>query len=150
MKIDIEEKPISMKAAYGILLVFLILGVSLVIVPVNFFTEMFNEIKTQSEDVYLYKGAYYLLGGGLVLILMVVGFAYPKIISKPMTSNMEKAFIIAFVGSFILIFLLPNLIHYIVDDYLQDKKYFICESKSKQWLHNKTIVYTKKMPCSEK
>ena len=150
MTINTEEKPISMTSAYAILLVFLLLGIVFVIVPINFFIDMLGEINAQAQFVYFYKGAYYLFGGGLVLLLIVLGLAIPKIVNKSMSPGFGKIYITAFIGSFVLVFILPNIIYYIVDDYLLENKYLVCEEKSTQWLHNKTIVYSTKSPCVDK
>ncbi len=141
------EQPVSMGKAYAIAISFFLLGILMMILTVAELSEMVGEILNEARLVTLNIGMYYLFGGGLFFVVMVIGLVYPKLFKKQLPRGVEKLLIFLFLSGIVLMFALPHVVHAYVDGYLQNNHYVICEAKSTQWLHVRTIVYTKALPC---
>ena len=147
MKIVLEEKPISIGTAYGILFVFFVMGVVSVFVPIDFFIEMFKQISTNQDQITLDKGVYYLFGGGAFFILMVFGLFITRVFKA--SENFEKFIVTLMIINIFLIFVLPQIVHFSVSTYLEGQGYQICREKSWRWLNVVKIVYVKELPCDK-
>ena len=94
-----------------------------------------------TADITVNKGAFYCLGGaflGGILLYFGVNKLRGKKVSKAQNTWASRAFFVA-LG---LTILLPQLIHYPTASYLQAQGYSECELQSRQWLHDKVMVYT--------
>jgi hypothetical protein len=105
----------------------------------------------QSEVVVFDKGSFYMLGVGIgmsVLAFTAVQEGWVgKVLSKAQAAILTK---IAIVG-IALIFIVPNLFHYIADNYFSNEGYSLCEEASSQWLFVRDIVYIQDtIECSAK
>lgn len=147
MKYVSNEKAMSLRMAYGFVFLLFVVGVVMVAVPVDALLDMHSQIESQSELVVVKKGALYLFGGGLLLIILFIWVTYAMISGKPLPKKFEKIGFAIFGVCLALIFVIPTTLHLAVEQNLTDKGYVICEAKSTQWLHVRTIVYTKTLPC---
>lgn len=147
MKKTSNDKAMSMRMAYGIILLLFVVGVVMVAVPISALHDMLTQIDSQSEMVVFEKGAFYLFGGGLLLILLFIWVTYALITNKPLPKKLEKMGFTVLGVCLALIFIVPITLHMAVEQNMIDKGYVICEAKSTQWLHVRTIVYTKTLPC---
>lgn len=146
MNTDVN-KSTSLYTIVGLLTFFTVLGVVLILVPVEFFKDLLTQITERSEEVVFDKGIYYMFGGGVFFLLLVLSFFLVKVLK--VSENVEKIFVALIFISIILVFALPQIMHYSVGNYLENEGYRVCEEKSTRWLHAVTIVYTKTLPCSE-
>ena len=94
------------------------------------------------------KGSLYLWGVSFVLLFFVAGIIYTNFFKQNISNNLNKRLSQLVIILLIFTFLLPQIVDYTTDSYLVEKGYKICESQSKQWLHVKTIVYSK-LSCEE-
>ena len=141
------EQPISMRKAYLIATSFFLLGALMMTLTIAELLDMLGEIRNEDTLVTLDMGMYYLFGGGLFFFVMVIGVEYPKLFNKPLPRGIDKFLALLLLSGIVLMFVLPHVVYAFVDDYLQNNHYVICEAKSTQWLHVRTIVYTKTLPC---
>jgi len=128
----------------------LILGVALVVWPIWTMLDMLNSLNDQAEYVSFDKGAYYLFGGGICFLTFSLGTIFGYIfrnLNKQQLEIFKKTFYTLIVIGLVTIFTLPHAVEYYVDDLLIKNGYSICEARSSQWLHAKTVVYSLKKPC---
>lgn len=141
------EKTVSMKTGYALGFGFLLLGILMIALPLIELVDMLSEIRSDSEFITLDLGVYYFFGGGVFFIVMVVGLVYPKLFNKQLSPGVEKLLIFLFLSGITLMFILPYAMQTIIDEYMHNNRYIVCEAKSSQWLHVRTIVYTKSLSC---
>jgi len=137
------------KLVGGLLLFFLIGTCAIVWNAISVFN-LFNAIKSQQDWVVFDKGSYYLFGAGLACLALAIGptFAYIfKNMSVKIAKIYAKVFAVTLIGSIVLVFLLPQAADNYVDGLLTQKGYRVCESKTRQWLFDKKVFYTKKQTC---
>jgi hypothetical protein len=131
----------------GILLVFFIIGLLMTIWSVVTLIDMVNAINEEAEYVTFDKGAYYLFGGGLFFVVMSLGSYLSFFIHDSWAKTYTKSIGLSMVACLILVFIIPNIVHSYISQNLKSTGYAICEAKSSQWLHVKTIVYSKGKNC---
>lgn len=103
--------------------------------------QLLQGLVTGAAGIMVNKGAFYCLGGailGFILLYFGINKLRGKTVSKQQNTWASRAFFVA-IG---LIILLPQLIHFPSASYLQAQGYNICELQSRQWLHDKVMVYT--------
>ncbi len=146
MNIQVETQPSTLKI-YSILIVFASIGLVSIFISISSFIDLLSQIFHSREQIIFDKGAYYLFGGGLFFVLLVLGFFIVK--KLKVSDKFQKIFVAIMALSLILTFTLPQIIHISVENNLENKNYQVCVEKSTQWLHAVTIVYTKKLPCTD-
>lgn len=144
-----EEEPASKWQIYGAILFFTLLGIGSLFVFTSVFINMLVDMNTQPEIININKGAYYLFGVGMASLFLVFDVVYSKVLKKEISKNMHRQLTRIGVGSIVVVFVLPHIIHFAAADYLEKAHYQVCESRSTQWLFVRTIVYTKSLPCGE-
>lgn len=96
---------------------------------------------SQLEVVVFDKGSFYMLGVGVgmsVLAFTAIQEGWVgKVLSKRQAAILTRIAIV----SLALIFIVPNLFHYITDTYFSNEGYSVCEEASSQWLFVRDIVY---------
>ncbi|MEO3877159.1 hypothetical protein [Rheinheimera fenheensis] len=106
-----------------------------------YFFQLLHGLFTGATDVTVNKGAFYCLGGALLGGIFLY-FGVKKLrghkVSKAQDAWASRAFFVALCLSIIL----PQLIHYPTASYLQASGYSECELQSRQWLHDKVMVFT--------
>ena len=140
-----SENPMSPIKFYGIMLAFLLVGLVGIYFPVSSSLHLLEAISSHSDKIAFEKGAYYLFGGGLILTIIPIWAVYALVSNQ---KHNEKFFrvMVTFLGvCFISIFILPRIMSSSIGDYLENRGYTYCDKQSRQWLLNRTLVYTKKV-----
>ena len=101
-----------------------------------------NQITTDAHVVYFDKGSLYMLGAGIGLSALTFAILYEGILRRNLTKRVTKIITKSALAGIILMFLLPQLLHYLTNTYLTEKRYIVCVEASYQWLFYKKIVYT--------
>ena len=105
------------------------------------FLVLLNGLLTDAAAVTINKGAFYCLGAALIGSMLLY-FGWRKLQGKAVTARQNKqASLVFFIGLGLAV-ILPQLIHFPSASYLQAQGYSECELQSRQWLHDKVMVYT--------
>jgi hypothetical protein len=96
---------------------------------------------TAAAEITLNKGAFYCLGSGM-MGAMLSYFGVRKIQNKPVTLQLNRQASRFFFISLIVAIVLPQLLHFPTQSYLHAKGYSECELQSRQWMHDKVMVFT--------
>ncbi len=126
---------------------FFIIGLLMTIRPVVTLIDMVNAVYEEAEYVTFDKGAYYLFGGGLFFVVMSLGSYLSFFIRDAWAKTYAKTIGLSMIVSLILVFIIPNMVQGYIGQNLESTGYAICEAESSQWLHVKTIVYSKGTTC---
>ena len=148
MEVTSEPKPPT-GYMIGLIFALLLLGIVPLYLAVTLTIELVTELSNQAELITFEKGSFYLFGVGTGLLLLAFGLIYSKLFNKEISKSLNVLLSRLVIGAVILTFILPQIIHYSVANYLENEGYQVCEEKSRRWLHNVTIVYTKTLPCEE-
>jgi hypothetical protein len=109
-----------------------------------FFYSVFNFYKSLSaEAIEFEKGDFYFLGGGIALFILATVTAQVFWFNNPLSKSQNKYFARAALTSIVLMLVLPQVVHYFVNDYMTKHGYSICQVASQQWVLNRTIMYIK-------
>jgi len=68
-------------------------------------------------------------------------------LKRDIYNHTNKILVRVIIACLIITFLRPQIVHRATDNYLENHGYQVCESRSKQWLHVRTIVYSKFISC---
>lgn len=139
---------------YGILLAFLIIGIIMTFVPIYDSVHLLNAIERHSDIIVFEKGSYYLLGGGLLFTIGITWIFYLLLftnekgkttqqVDKAYTQRIQRNTYIFIAVCMSTMFILPHIVSIGVGDYLENRGYTYCDKLSRQWLFNRTMVYTK-------
>lgn len=102
---------------------------------------LLNGLLTDAAAVTINKGAFYCFGAALIGSMLLY-FGMRKLQGKTVTTRQNKrASTVFFVGLGLAI-ALPQLIYFPSASYLQAQGYSECELQSRQWLHDKVVVFT--------
>lgn len=111
--------------------------------------QIVSEISSHSEFITFEKTAFYLFGAGLTSLVFAIGLIYSKVFNIELSDKLHVLLTRLIIGGLVLMFALPQIAHFTVSTYMEDKGYQICREKSHRWLHVVTIVYTKTLPCND-
>lgn len=96
------------------------------------------------------KGSYYMLGVGIGLLSLGIVITIEFWGGKPITDRQNSIFSKLAISGVVLLFVVPHASHFIVDNYLKNNDYVVCEEASHQWLFVRNIVYIQpSVECSE-
>lgn len=115
--------------------------------PILTMLDMLETISQRADFITFDKGAYYLFGGGLFFIILSVGAAISFKVKNISPKKYASVYGTLLLTSLALVFIIPHVVHLMVDENMASKGYSLCEAKSTQWLHARTIVYAKALPC---
>jgi hypothetical protein len=104
-----------------------------------------NSLLLKLEIINFNKGVFYMLGVALGLAILAFVLVQEYWFDKPITDKMAKVYTKIAVFSVVVMFLLPQVIHFGLDKYLTGKGYVVCGSASHQWLLARRIGYVKNM-----
>lgn len=102
---------------------------------------LFQGLLNHSAAVTLNKGAFYCFGAALIGCMLVY-FGIRKLQGKTVSTRQNRTASLIFFGGLASAIILPQLIHYPTASYLQASGYSECELQSRQWLHDKVMVFT--------
>lgn len=141
---------------YGYLLVFLLIGIVYVYIPIHEFITLINAIHSHAEKIEFVKKAYYLFGGGLlftigpiwVVALLLFGkktdkAQMKKAEFKKYERRVQRNTYYFFAICLGITFILPHLVFFGVDEYLENHGYSYCSKLSKRMTFTLFMVYTK-------
>jgi len=149
MEITTEPEP-TIWTLLGGIIVFSAMAIAALYFAIIVLLQLLSDLSNQRALITFDKGSFYLYGVGLCLLAVVFSIIYSKILKKEMTRSANVIFTWLFVGSLILTFALPQIVHTSMDSYMENNNYQICEDKSHRWLHAVTIVYGKNSACNDK
>ena len=102
---------------------------------------LFAHLISHQPYINFNKGAMYLLGGSICLLILLWLTFYTSVLKKTLTERLNKFYTRLFLASLVMTFALPQLVHYPLESYLQNQEYVTCPELSHRWLHAQTIVY---------
>lgn len=144
-------KPASNLKLIAILTAFFLIGTAMFGWSVVSAMDMLEEIYSHARYITLNKGVYYLFGGGLFFLVMVlgvpIGYIIGYFVDDRYAKTYGKIYAILMIVSVVIAFVLPQAVHYFTEKYVFDNGYVVCEEKSYQWLHARKIVYARTLPC---
>lgn len=105
--------------------------------------QMIQQLQPLSYHFNYNKGIFYLPGVGLGSLVLIFVIIYESVLRKPLTQKIASRCTRIAIGSVVVIFVLPQLVGYGVDEYFSRIEYQVCDEVSHQWLHSQTIVYAR-------
>lgn len=100
-----------------------------------------SQIYNAAPVVGIDKGSYYLLGGAIAIAALMVNGVYTSILNKDLPDKLRKILTQIIIIGLLLIFILPQALHYGFKSYLNAQGYTYCEFNSQQWLHVDSLEY---------
>jgi hypothetical protein len=94
-----------------------------------------------SEIIEFDKGAFYLLGAGIGMIVLAIITVQVFWFDRPLSRRQNVYFTRVILASIVLMLALPQIVHYSMNNYITKHGYSICQAASHQWLQNRTIIY---------
>jgi len=126
---------------YSTMAIFLMLGLLAFWAFASNAVEIFLQTKSLSASISFNRGSLRLLGVSIVLLALTTYMALEIFGGKPPTDKTSTLVSRSAIGGLILLFLLPHLVHYPLENFLFKHGYKICELKSHRWLAYQKIVY---------
>jgi hypothetical protein len=83
-----------------------------------------------------------MFGAGIGLASLTFAIFYEGILRRKLTNKITKGITRSALVGISLMFILPQVLHYLASTYLEKDRYVICDEMSYQWLLYKKIVYT--------
>ncbi len=126
---------------YGGVLVFILASVGALVWFIVTLHALVIQLINMSNSIELNKGGLYMLG-----VSVGLGFLSFYMVVELWKGEAPSDRFIKIIGRLILLgvalmIILPHVIHYPLEFYLQNRNYFVCEKASHRWLHARTIVY---------
>ncbi|WP_020159900.1 hypothetical protein [Methylobacter marinus] len=103
--------------------------------------QLYARIAENGPVIVFDKGVFYLLGAGVTLGALTLGGLYQGILRLPLTKKVTKILTNVLIGGVVVMFVLPHIVHYPVESYLEGRGYNICEQASYRWFTYRKIVY---------
>jgi len=103
---------------------------------------MLNQLTSRPPSITFERGAYYLLGIGIAsgaLLFIILLEVWTKV---PPSAKATKIFTITAISSIALSLVLPIIAGTIIESYLLDNEYTICDVPSSAWPIYKDVIYT--------
>ena len=141
-----ESEP-SKLTITSILFVIALFGIFSLIYPTYVFIDLLRAVSRAPSVITMDKGVFYLFGVGVMLLALIPDGVYHKILGNEISSQVQKWVSRTAISGLIIMVLLPHLIHYPMENVLQNNNYVECKKQSKQWLLFRTIVYTQPGYC---
>ena len=96
------------------------------------------------------KGAMYMLGVGLGLLLLTITGFIQGVLKKKLSHRAEILFKRGIIVSVMLMLVTPQLAHYLVANSAQQRHYDICKAASYRWFLYSKFYYTQnEMTCNQ-
>lgn len=112
---------------------FLWFGISIV--------SLYHQLNFHEAIVAFDKGAIYMLGVGVALLLLIGGGVLQGFLGRELDAAAEKIFKWGIIVSLVLTLALPHLVHFWVDHSAKTQKYEVCSEAGYQWLMYRKIYY---------
>jgi hypothetical protein len=101
-----------------------------------------EQLSGLTEAISFNKGIFYLPGVGIGLGALSFAAIYQYWLNRPLTEQISRLITKLAVSGLLITFLLPNITHYFINNYLTTHGYEVCQHASHQWLHSRIIVFT--------
>jgi hypothetical protein len=148
------EKPLSSSKLYGLLTLFILFGIMCLLWPIYSTIELINTIALHNETIIFDKGVYYAFGVGLLFAPGPIWILYLYMFrnknsekvqryDKVKEQRIQRNAYLFFACCLAITFILPQIVSISVGQYLEQHGYIYCDKLSTQWLHARTMVYTK-------
>jgi hypothetical protein len=102
---------------------------------------LFDQIGAKTSAVIFDKGGFYMLGIGISLGALTYGILHEVILKLPLTDVITRRITRSALAGVGLMFILPHIAHYPVEQHLESEGYELCDKASYQWLLYRKIVY---------
>jgi hypothetical protein len=107
-----------------------------------FFYAVFELYKSLSSEVIEFdKGAFYLLGAGIGMVVLAIVAVQVGWFNRPLSRRQNSYFTKMALAGILLMLALPQIVHYFMNTYITKHGYSICQAASHQWLQDRTIIY---------
>ena len=100
-----------------------------------------EQITKDTSFVIYDNSGFYMLGVSIGLFALTYGILHEVILKLPLTDKVTKRITRAALAGIGLMIILPQIIHYAVEDYMENNGYMICAQASSSWLMYKHIAY---------
>ena len=100
-----------------------------------------RQLATNQASISFDKGAFYMLGIGIALGALVIAMILEVWKKKPTSDNLSRKLTRTALLGIAITFLLPQVVHYPLAHYLQQRGYQVCREASYQWLLYRKIVF---------
>lgn len=108
-----------------------------------------SQMANSAPVVGIDKGSYYLFGGAVALGALLVDGVYTSLLHKDLPPQLRKLLTRIIILGLVLIFVLPQVLHFGFKSYLDKRGYSYCEFNSQQWLHVDSLEYRNDGKCGE-
>lgn len=122
--------------------IFLLMALASIIIFASYALPFIKELIAKESSIILNKGSFILPGIAIGSAALSYVFFLEAITKQASPKQAVKLFTRTVIVGFVLIFLLPQIVHHPTENYLKKIGYSICDKASYQWLHARTIVYT--------
>lgn len=120
---------------------------SLFIVFIIFFLntiiDMYQQWGSEAGVFVFNKGAFYVPGILLGLSVLLYAIIRESVLRKHLTEKIAAYCTRTGIGAIVIMFVIPNIVEYGINEHFKKINYQICETASHQWLHSKIIAYTR-------
>jgi hypothetical protein len=103
--------------------------------------ELVSALRVEEPVVQFEMGAMYMFGIGIGILAMIPS-AVVRLLGQPLSERMDKFVARGMIFGFVMMFSLPQIVHFAVHKITSKRPYVVCEEMSDQWLLDKTYVYT--------
>ena len=112
--------------------------------------QLYAQLAENGPVIVFDKGVFYLLGGGSGIAILTLYMFYEGVLKLPLTEKVAKILTNSLIVSVSVMFVLPHIVHYPVESYLEGRGYNICEQASYRWFAYRKIVYVSNFEaCAE-
>ncbi|MCL7422011.1 MAG: hypothetical protein M8364_14015 [Methylobacter sp.] len=133
-----QPSPLTM---FCILLIFSLMALSILTQFGWGVFQLYAQIAENGPVIVFDKGVFYLLGGGSGIAILTLYMFYEGVLKLPLTEKVAKILTNSLIGSVSVMFVLPHIVHYPVESYLEGRGYNICEQASYRWFAYREIAY---------
>lgn len=99
-------------------------------------------LNTLPSVIEYYKSTMYLLGVSIGLFFMFAGIVLQGLLEKDLSKKTESLLARGMIAGVVIMFVLPQIVHYTVNKMIPMDRYIVCEEMSHQWMMHKYVVYT--------
>lgn len=138
--IEQSQKP-SWVLLYGVLAFLILLAGALFYLFITSSSNLYTDLNSLKPIISFDKGSFYLPGVEIGLGVLLFIIIYEIALGKKLTRKMAKVCTRISVMAVIIIFTLPTVMQYMVENTIDKHHYQECGSASHQWLFAKTLVY---------
>jgi len=138
---DDDQKP-SVLVQYIGVLAFIAMSLGALVIFGFFAIDTAEQLIATPPSIAYNKGIFYMLGGGIGLGALVIGMIVEIWNKKPRSDRNAQRVARTAISGVVIMFVLPQVAHYAVANYLEPRGYEVCGEASYQWLHYQDIIYT--------